>query len=96
MRNIGDETTIDDATQNEIYLMNRTETQNITTASLGKHWNSICSLRIQIERQHDTPDSKPISTMIEPRNERIIRILKSNQHKTDTNCMVNLTNIGII
>lgn len=96
MWNIGDETTIDDANQNEIDLMNRTEMQTITTASLGKHWNSICSLRIQIERQHDTPDSKSISTMIEPRNRRIIRILKSNQHKTGAHCMVNLTNSGII
>lgn len=94
--NIGDEIMIDYANQTEIDLMNRKEPQKITEASLGKHWNSICSLRIQVERQHDVPDSKPISSMFEPRNRRIIRILKSNQYKNDTNCVVNLTNNGII
>ncbi|XP_055316417.1 DNA repair protein RAD51 homolog 4-like [Sitodiplosis mosellana] len=94
----GDKSAIDDANQNEMDLMNQTESPKTTSAllpALGKHWNSICSLRLRIERKLDSTNSKSIFTTTEPSNERIIRILKSNQNQTDIHCMVHLTNTGI-
>lgn len=49
--------------------------------ALGKYWQSICSLRLLIQR----------STI----NQRIIRILKSNHLKSGSKCVVQLTDGGV-
>lgn len=86
--------------RSETDLMNRTTPLAIgarTVPALGKHWKSICSMRLQIERNHHTVHrSNSTATSNTPNtSERTIRILKSIQHRIDVHCMVHLTDAGI-
>ncbi|XP_031617803.1 DNA repair protein RAD51 homolog 4 [Contarinia nasturtii] len=85
-----------DLERSETDLMNRTTPLAIdarTVPALGKHWKSICAMRLQIER--NDPSNSNATSMSNTPNERTIRILKSIQHQTGIHCMVHLTDAGI-
>lgn len=91
---VGDDHATDNIERNESDLMNRTRSSMMrekAVPALGKHWKSICSFRLQIERS--SIDS--IAMTSTTKRERTIRILKSNQNQTDIVCMVQLTDVGI-
>lgn len=73
--------------------------------ALGRYWQMMCSLRLLISQSANlnknvttsiaTPTTS-ISNFNNKNGQRTIRILKSNQLKTDTYCAVMLTDAGII
>lgn len=71
----------------------------IVVPALGKHWKTICPLRLQIQKRYNATNPNVHasgSAIINSTNERTIRILKSNQYPVDTSCVVEITNSGII
>lgn len=88
---------VDELDRNDSNLMNRTTppvVSETTVPALGKHWKSICSFRLQIKKQIDTSRLSTVTNQFT--NERTIRILKSNQNRTDIQCQVHLTDAGVI
>lgn len=86
-----------DLERNDSSLMNRTTSLTVgetTMPALGKHWTTICSLRLQIERQHDATNGNNPLNAVET-NKRTIRILKGNQMHVNADCLVHLTDAGV-
>lgn len=82
-------------------VTNRTQSSalcEITVPALGKHWKSICTLRLQVQRPVEASNSndETFVAMTQSTNERTIRVLKSNQNLLKTCCVVHITNAGII
>lgn len=102
VQNTGDENTADIVDQSDADLTDRnlSLTMNeMTIPALGKHWKSICALRLRIQKQCEITNANSHTihgAIIKTTNERTIRILKSNQYPLDTNCTVHITNSGII
>lgn len=86
-----------DLERNDSDLMNRTTSTTVgdtTLPALGKHWTTICALRLQIGRQLDASGGNVSSKSVET-NERTIRIVKGNQMYVNTDCLVHLTDAGV-
>lgn len=78
--------------------------KEIHVPTLGKYWKSTCSIRLQLGKSKPTSTAVAqagASTSVTPvaitkqRNERIIRILKSDQHPVNTSCVVHIKDAGI-
>lgn len=96
----GDENAAEELDRSEADLMNRTTQpilSEITIPALGKHWKSICSVRLQIQRLFDPSNCRATgaTSANQMTNARTIRILKSNQNPTDIQCLVHITDAGI-
>lgn len=84
-------------------LMNRTTplepaASETMVPALGKHWKTICSHRLQIQKTFDRSNGRTnaFTTQNRRANERTIRILKSNQNPINIQCIVHVTDAGII
>lgn len=75
---------------------NRTA-KEINVPALGKHWKTICSIRLQMQKVKSTSTATVEAGMAITKkpNERIIRILKSNQHAANGCCVVHIKDTGI-
>lgn len=76
--------------------------KEINVPALGKHWKTICSIRLQMQRSKATSMTTEEAAAAEAGmaitkkpNERIIRILKSNQHPANGCCVVHIKDTGI-
>lgn len=97
--NAGDGEAIENIDHPEFDVTNRTVGPiecETTVLALGKHWKSICAIRLKLQRPFDASNCKIASAMSKPTNDRTICILKSNQTPTDIFCVVHLTDAGII
>lgn len=67
--------------------------------ALGKHWTDMCSIRLQMNKPKAiSTTSASTSTkeaITKQRNERTIRILKSNQHPVNACCVVHIKDAGM-
>lgn len=79
-----------DLSLNESTPSSQSSNNDTHVPALGRYWQSICSLRLLIKRSNDPKliDSTASS------QQRIIRIIKTNQLKTDNFCMVSLSDSG--
>lgn len=69
-----------------------TPTNDKVIPALGKYWHSMCSLRLLLLKQSN--GTAVGATPITNKMERIVRIIKSNQLKTDNCCHINLSDIA--
>lgn len=76
--------------------------REINVPALGKHWKTICAIRLQIQKPKATSTSATTAAAAAiaaaptiTKSERTIRILKSNQHPEKGCCVVHIKDTGV-